>query len=240
MLVGVATNAHFTQQFDTHWIDMIRVNITASKTDFIAFITNFGGVGAIVMMSITLLLIFILLKRYTIAIWFASVVLFGGALLPWLIKQMIARPRPSDMLVAQGGYSFPSGHATGSTAFYGMIAALLIIVCSKIWQQILVGLVAFLIIVTIMYTRVYLGVHYPSDVTAGFLLGSTVVLSGTALLLMYGHKCHSYLIAHNWKDNYLKKINEKKNDSSALFTSRYQRIVFISHVYFWRSESDSK
>ncbi|WP_051492762.1 phosphatase PAP2 family protein [Paenilisteria weihenstephanensis] len=205
MLIGVATNASFIKNFDNYWIDIIRVNITTSKTDIIAFITNFGGVAAIVMMTIALLLIFLFLKRYTIAIWFGGVVLVGGALLPWIIKQIIARPRPSDMLISQGGWSFPSGHATGSTAFYGMIAALLIITVSKLWQRILIGLVALAIILTIMYTRVYLGVHYPSDVTAGFLLGSTAVLCGSALFLLYSQSCHRYLLARNWKDVYLKK-----------------------------------
>ncbi|MBA3927092.1 phosphatase PAP2 family protein [Listeria rustica] len=202
MMIGVATNAPFIQTFDNYWIDIIRVNITASKTDIIAFITNFGGVAAIVMMTVVLLVILLLLKRYTIAIWFGGVVLVGGALLPWIIKQIIARPRPSDMLISQGGYSFPSGHATGSTAFYGMIAALLILAVSKLWQRILIGLVALAIILTIMYTRVYLGVHYPSDVTAGFLLGSTAVLCGSALFLLYSQACHRYLLARNWKDVY--------------------------------------
>lgn len=202
MLIGVATNARFIQTFDNYWIDIIRVNITTSKTDIIAFITNFGGVAAIVMMTVVLLVILLLLKRYTIAIWFGGVVLIGGALLPWIIKQIIARPRPSDMLISQGGYSFPSGHATGSTAFYGMIAALLIIAASKLWQRILIGLIALAIILTIMYTRVYLGVHYPSDVTAGFLLGSTAVLCGNALFLLYSQACHRYLLARNWKDVY--------------------------------------
>ncbi|MBC6310793.1 phosphatase PAP2 family protein [Listeria sp. FSL L7-1582] len=202
MLIGVATNARFIQTFDNYWIDIIRVNITTSKTDIIAFITNFGGVAAIVMMTVVLLIILLLLKRYTIAIWFGGVVLVGGALLPWIIKQIIARPRPSDMLISQGGYSFPSGHATGSTAFYGMIAALLIISVSKLWQRILIGLIALAIILTIMYTRVYLGVHYPSDVTAGFLLGSTAVLCGSALFLLYSQACHRYLLARNWKDVY--------------------------------------
>lgn len=205
MLIGVATNASFIKNFDNYWIDIIRVNISPEKTDFIAFITNFGGVAAIVMMAIVLLVIFILLKRYTIAIWFGGVVLVGGALLPWIIKQIIARPRPSDMLISQGGYSFPSGHATGSTAFYGMIAALLMIASSKLWHRILIGLIAFVIILTIMYTRVYLGVHYPSDVTAGFLLGSTAVLCGSALFLLYSQACHRYLLARNWKDVYFKQ-----------------------------------
>ncbi|MBC1562341.1 phosphatase PAP2 family protein [Listeria booriae] len=205
-LIGVATNARFIARFDTYWIDIVRVNISTTKTDVIAFITNFGGVGAIVMMTIVLLLIFIFLKRYTIAIWFGGTVLIGGALLPWVIKQIIARPRPTDMLVSQGGYSFPSGHATGSTAFYGMIAALLIIALSKMWHRIVIGIVAFLIILTIMYTRVYLGVHYPSDVTAGLLLGSTAVLAGSALFLLYSQSCHRYLLSRNWKDVYLKKL----------------------------------
>ncbi|WP_244966868.1 phosphatase PAP2 family protein [Listeria grandensis] len=206
LLIGVATNASFITQFDTYWIDIIRVNISATKTDIIAFITNFGGVAAIVVMTILLLLIFILMKRYTIAIWFGGTVLVGGALLPWLIKQIIARPRPSDMLIEQGGFSFPSGHAAGSTAFYGMIAALLIIAFTKLWHRIVIGLLAFLIILVIMYTRVYLGVHYPSDVTAGLLLGSTIVLSGSALFLLYSQSCHHYLLARNWKDVYLKKF----------------------------------
>ncbi|EUJ32021.1 PAP2 family protein [Listeria floridensis FSL S10-1187] len=86
------------------------------------------------------------------------------------------RPRPLDRLISISGYSFPSGHAAGAATFYGLLALVLIFFFIKRkglkW---FVGLTALFIILLIMLSRVYLGVHYPSDVFAGFILGSAVL-----------------------------------------------------------------
>ena len=103
-----------------------------------------------------------------------------------LIKVLIARPRPPALqtVVAEDGFGFPSGHSAHSTAVYLVIACLLVTILPALWQRISAVAVAVLLIVTTMCSRVVLGVHSPSDVVAGLLLGVAI----TAFLLgIYHH-----------------------------------------------------
>ena len=88
-----------------------------------------------------------------------------------VLKVLFSRVRPSDfMIIEESGYSFPSGHAQASMAFYGLIIYFLYHSnLPKKWRKLLIGLFVFLIIL-VGITRVYLGVHYVSDVLAGYLV----------------------------------------------------------------------
>lgn len=88
-----------------------------------------------------------------------------------VLKALFSRARPSDfMIIEEDGYSFPSGHAQASMAFYGLIIYFLYHSnLPKKWRNLLIGFLVFLIIL-VGVTRVYLGVHYVSDVLAGYLV----------------------------------------------------------------------
>ena len=92
-----------------------------------------------------------------------------------VLKLLVQRPRPplEDARIVQGSFSFPSGHAALSATFYGTIAYLLIVhVVRREDLRILVGILAGLLVLAIGISRVYLGVHYPSDVLAGWAAGA--------------------------------------------------------------------
>ncbi len=96
-----------------------------------------------------------------------------GVLVHTLLKGLIHRPRPLiSPLVEQSGYGFPSGHAMNAVVFYSAVAFFLFRLMKKNGLRLLVILAAAGIIILTGFSRVYLGVHYPSDVVAGYLVGA--------------------------------------------------------------------
>ncbi len=108
-----------------------------------------------------------------------TVNLLAAAGMNFLFKVFFHRARPEILvLVHATGYSFPSGHSMVSVAFYGYLIYLSVILLQKPWKQ-LSSLLLSMLIFFIGLSRIYLGVHYASDVVGGFLAG----LAWLALLL---------------------------------------------------------
>ena len=103
--------------------------------------------------------------------WLAAV--SGSALLNWLLKGLFQRPRPhfAHPLVVESSYSFPSGHAMESFVAYGMLAYLAVLALRTWEARVAVVCGAALLVVLIGFSRMYLGVHYFSDVIAGYAAG---------------------------------------------------------------------
>ncbi|MBA3345852.1 MAG: phosphatase PAP2 family protein [Gemmatimonadales bacterium] len=119
-------------------------------------------------------------RRGTVLI---GVTLAGGALLDTVLKQTFGRARPTpffDHYPAPETFSFPSGHALFSVCFFGGVAALLAARIRRPAFRVAVWLLAGAVIVLIGLSRVYLGVHYPSDVIAGYSAG-TIWVAAVAL-----------------------------------------------------------
>lgn len=102
-----------------------------------------------------------------------AVCLGGGAVLNLVLKHVFARARPDLFhIVAAAGYSFPSGHAMVSLCFYGMTAYVIVRRLHSRLGRLAVISVTALLVAAIGVSRIYLGVHYPSDVVAGYAAGS--------------------------------------------------------------------
>lgn len=143
------------------------------RTSVITIVTHIGdSITLVAITGIVSLLLFIL-KKWRTALWYGFMVAFGPGALNFLIKEFYARVRPIHIehLVEQSGYSFPSGHSMGSMVVLGGIAFLLFRVLHSKQIKWLVGILISILILTIGLTRIYLGVHYPSDIVAGFSLG---------------------------------------------------------------------
>jgi len=109
----------------------------------------------------------------------------GGFALNQLLKFCFHRPRPSTALLHQYGLSFPSGHAMMSMAFYGCLAWLAV-QYGRRWG---VGVVLVVFCLLIGLTRVYLHVHYPTDVVAGFAAGTAwLVMLRTGIRVFWKEK----------------------------------------------------
>lgn len=125
--------------------------------------------SAICLILVSLLSFFIFKnKKTSIFVW---INLISITILNQALKFILHRPRPTDFrIIEESGYSFPSGHSMVSMAFYGF---LIYLIYKKINNKYLKwGLICFLsiLILFIGISRIYLGVHYTSDVLAGFLI----------------------------------------------------------------------
>ena len=137
------------------------------------FITAMGGP---VLIAIDVLVVVILLVRreFLLALVFAGT-LIAVALAVDHAKDFVARPRPDDPLVSAYGYSFPSGHAFTSTVSYGLLALIAWHSDLPLAYRRIIVVAAVVLVLLIGCSRIALGVHYPTDVAAGWLGGLAVL-----------------------------------------------------------------
>lgn len=156
--------------------------ISDFATPIAKFITNLGG--AIFLIGLTALLI-ILIKNKKIGLSIlANLAIVTG--LNQLLKRILQRPRPTEFrIVEETGYSFPSGHSMVSMAFYGYLIYLIYkYVKNKYLKWISIVLLSILIC-SIGISRIYLGVHYTSDVLGGFLISLSYLIVYTLIVNRY-------------------------------------------------------
>lgn len=155
-------------EFDTKIYDFFKPMISGNTTFLFRIITATGG--TIFLVVLTALLVLTRKNRYTkIAIPFNLLLV---TLLNLLIKEIVGRPRPELIgLIKESGYSFPSGHAMVNTAFYGFIIYLIYQYEPNHKKRNLLCMFFSIVVLGICSSRIYLGVHYASDVVAGVCIG---------------------------------------------------------------------
>lgn len=130
------------------------------------------------------LIFFMPCKEYRIPVMLSLSV---GILLNLGLKHLVERIRPvaETALVVETGYSFPSGHTMAATCFYGFLMVLVFRSEMKTALKTLLGILLSLIIFLVGLSRIYLGVHYFSDVLGGFLISACLVILNAALTEHY-------------------------------------------------------
>lgn len=152
--------------------------ISNTMTPITKFITNFGG--SICLITLTIIL-FIVIKNKKMGLLIA-INLLTIAGLNLLLKNILQRPRPIEYrIIDESGYSFPSGHSMVSMAFYGFIIYLIYKYIKNKNLKIFLITILSLLIIFIGISRIYLGVHYTSDVLAGFLISISYLIVYTRI-----------------------------------------------------------
>lgn len=154
---------------------------------FFVVISRLGYGWGVVPFDIALVLLLTLLRRRREAT-FAALALGGSALLNMGVKHLFARARPTlwESIAPELTYSFPSGHAMGSAS---LAWVLVLLSWHTRWRwPVLLMMVPFVVLVG--YSRIYLGVHYPSDILAGWAAASVWVV--TVFFALYRHDRHPW------------------------------------------------
>jgi undecaprenyl-diphosphatase len=191
VVVGINVFVELTNTLNSDLISKYDAAITKYVISFrspnlnniLQFITNLGDIyGYIVVTSICSLLFYFKFKNWRYVVQLVFVIIVSG-LSNLALKEVINRARPTaEHLVSVQTLSYPSGHAMSATAFYGFLIYLCYFLKINKWLKgSLIFLCSFLI-VSIGISRIYLGVHFPSDIAGGIIAG-TIWLMFCVLIL---------------------------------------------------------
>ena len=161
-----------TQRFDDavmHWLAEHR----PPSIEPVMLEITFLGTGSVVMTMVAVTALFLWLSNHKYSALLLMIATAGGILLNNLLKVGFGRPRPQifEWSTEVVSWSFPSGHAMSATVVYGTIAYLAARLQRRTWHRMATMTAAGIVILLICASRLYLGVHYPSDVAAGVIIG---------------------------------------------------------------------
>lgn len=147
--------------------------IRDSLTPIFKIITWFGSATCLILLA---LILFFTIKNKKVGL-LISANLIIITILNQALKIIVQRPRPTEYrIINEAGYSFPSGHSMVSMAFYGFLIYLIYKNIKNKYLKISLIVILSLLIVMIGISRIYLGVHYTSDVCAGFLVSLSYLI----------------------------------------------------------------
>lgn len=136
----------------------------------------FGSTLAVVVITLASVILLASMLGHRKELLLLVTVVVGSAALNRLLKLIFQRERPNIYrLVEETGYSFPSGHSTAAFALYGVLIYLLWRHVTIGWCRLLMVLIGVVMTLGIGISRIYLGVHYPSDVIGGYLVSAALL-----------------------------------------------------------------
>jgi undecaprenyl-diphosphatase len=169
-----------TANFD-HYVRMQIHEYASPGLTKVMIATSFLGGDGLTIAAILAFVVFLYFHWRRATLWLVVTIL-GALVLDLTLKYAFHRARPTPFFVnLPRTYSFPSGHALFSFCFYGVLAGLLIGRVQSRLVRNLIWTAAAILVAAIGFSRIYLGVHYPSDVIAGYLAASLWVSTLMAL-----------------------------------------------------------
>jgi undecaprenyl-diphosphatase len=180
LAVLVATDR--TDAFDRSVIEALRDPDLHDRLAFLGMVTEAGSTGAVIVVAAVVAGTGVLIGPWRHGLLGAATIALASAGVEG-VKAAVARERPDllEPILVEHGFSFPSGHATLSMAAYGILAVL--ILRSRLPRPVrgTVVIVLAVLVVLVGISRIWLGVHYPTDVIAGWTTGALVVAAFAAL-----------------------------------------------------------
>ncbi len=175
MINSVISFDHLTEQF----FDLHR---TPGLTMFLSWLTYLGDARLIAVVAVAMAIV--LLRHHQSAyVTGLFVSLSGSVAFSYILKLVVARgrPLPSFAAIDAPGYSFPSMHAACTVAMYGFLAYMIWKLLHPPHHRLPWAIVISVLVALIGFSRLYLGVHYPSDVVAGYVIGAFFAGLGTCV-----------------------------------------------------------
>lgn len=175
LLITVVSKGPFTQ-IDTRVLNLMPSIRTPIQTSFFRAVTTLANTQTSVVLLIAVVTIF-WRKHHRLLAGLGTIVALGAETITYIIKTLVHRPRPglSLRLIQEDSYSFPSGHVVRATVLFGLLAYLFYKSFSSTRARIITVGVYILTVFLVAVSRIYLGVHYPTDVWGSILLSGAML-----------------------------------------------------------------
>ncbi|MBI0577054.1 phosphatase PAP2 family protein [Neobacillus cucumis] len=184
--------------FDSMVISAVQGLETPGLTKVMKLFTFIGSTRVVIILSLVLLFFLYKILYHRLELILFVSVIAGAGILNGVLKQFFQRTRPNlHRLIEISGYSFPSGHAMSAFAFYGVLAFLLWRhISTRIGRTILIIVSCFMIL-AIGISRIYLGVHYPSDIIGGYFASGFWLTAAIWVFQFYKEKRYNRKQGYN-------------------------------------------
>jgi undecaprenyl-diphosphatase len=183
VFIGDVVTAGATREIDEAVLRWAAERRTPALDDAMLEITALGSTLVLAIVAGTAA-VFLWLTRHRFSVYILAAAFFAAIVLNIVLKALYGRPRPDDVpaIVTSQSPAFPSGHALSAFAIYGTLAYLVARLEPSPRLRAATWIIAALIILAVGASRVYLGVHYPSDVIAGFAIAlAWIAFTATAV-----------------------------------------------------------
>jgi undecaprenyl-diphosphatase len=176
-LLAAAVTAGYTQAADERVLLWLALHRTTVLDQVMSRASRLGD-GIVLLMIVLVSATFLWLTHHRWFTWVLGAGVVGGMIANNLLKLLFARPRPDviEQAADVATKSFPSGHAMSSIIVYGTVAWIVSRLEATHTTRVVTWILAGVVILVIGSSRMYLGVHYPSDVGGGFLAGAAWVV----------------------------------------------------------------
>jgi undecaprenyl-diphosphatase len=184
VVVALLVASGISDPIDAAVISVVRAPVLHDALSPLARITELGSTWAVLGVGALVLLVGFLSGRPRDGMAGALTIAIGSLIVE-VTKRLTERMRPDflEPIIQAVGYSFPSGHTTNATVAYGVLGVLVARLRWPTAIRVGIEVVLAVIILAVGLSRIWLGVHYPTDVVAGWLLGGAIVLTYAALTL---------------------------------------------------------
>lgn len=161
---------------DQSILDAIAAFRTPLFTQIFQIITYFGSAPVIIVISLIVTILLFHIREKRMGILFAYLTICD-ALITFIVKNLThrLRPDPLEQLIEVTGFSLPSGHSSSSIFLYGAVAIMFMPYAPSRRIKFLLAMLTSVLIMLVGLSRIYLGVHYPTDVLAGYLVGAILL-----------------------------------------------------------------
>jgi len=190
--VMVTSKNYLLMNFDTQIQNIMTPMVNSMRTSTFIVISFLGSPIVSLLLAAFIAILFYSKKRKVDGIWTALTFL-GGDALAFIVKELVHRARPTDKIVPDSGYSFPSGHIFGMTMLVLIVIYLVLPYVKNQEARFALGVLAVIWLLVVSFARVYLRGHFASDIFGSMLLAGTWWKCSELLYIRYYQKVAEYL-----------------------------------------------